>query len=221
MASRRKPVKADSDKFISMNIISKYDQAAVGWDKKVLRMGYSSAYQGFLQGHIEALKPVLDVGTGTGLFAQAWIAAGGSRDLTLVDPSKAMLRVAKRRFAAASIPVKGVATTLEDYQPASSFHTILAAHAIEHCDDPAEAIQKMAQCLSLNGKLILVVSKPHWCNWLIWMRFRHRWYAPETLCQLARAAGLDHITTHSFTSGPPSRTSLGYVFTKTLKENKC
>lgn len=204
-----------------MDIISKYDQAAVSWDKKVLRMGYSSAYQHFLQGHTAQSQPVLDIGTGTGLFADAWLAAGGSRDLTLIEPSEAMLRVAQARFAAASIPVEGIATTLENYQPTRSFHTILAAHAIEHCDDPARAMEKLSQCLCMNGKLILVVSKPHWCNWFIWLRYRHRWYAPEAMCQWARAAGLDHITTHPFTSGPPSRTSFGYVFTKTQKENAC
>lgn len=221
LAKRRKPAQTNPYRYFNMDIISKYDQAAVGWDKKVLRMGYSSAYQEFLQGHIEASHPVLDIGTGTGLFADAWLATGGSRKLTLIEPSVPMLRVAHARFAAASIPVEGIATTLENYRPTRSFHTVLAAHAIEHCDDPARAMEKLSMCLCPNGKLILVVSKPHWCNWFIWLRYRHRWYAPEALRQWAHAAGLDHVTTHTFTSGPPSRTSLGYVFVKPQKENTC
>lgn len=204
-----------------MDIVSKYDHAAERWDRKLLHLGYSGAYQRFLQDHIEPTLPVLDIGTGTGLFADAWLASGGSRDLTLMDPSDAMLRVAEARFAAASVPVDSITTRLEDYQPTRQFHSILAAHSLEHCDDPAEAIAKLAVCLSTNGKLILVVSKPHWCNWLIWLRYRHRWYAPDTLRQWAHAAGLDHVTTHPFKSGPPSRTSFGYVFTKNQKENAC
>jgi demethylmenaquinone methyltransferase/2-methoxy-6-polyprenyl-1,4-benzoquinol methylase len=132
-----------------------------------------------------------------------------------------MLRVARARFAAAMIPVASIATTLEGYQPTRSFQTVLAAHVIEHCDDPAMAMEKLSQCLCANGKLVLVVSKPHWCNWFIWLRYRHRWYAPEALLQWAQAAGLDHVTTHPFTSGPPSRTSFGYVFTKIQKEITC
>ncbi|MEO9898630.1 MAG: class I SAM-dependent methyltransferase [Paracoccaceae bacterium] len=198
-----------------MDIISKYDKAAADWDKKVLRMGYSNAYQRFLQDYIEARRPVLDIGTGTGLFADAWLAAGGSRDLTLIEPSEPMLHVARARFAAASVPVEGFATTLENYQPSHPFQTVLAAHVIEHCDDPLNAMEMLSQCLCTGGKLILVVSKPHWCNWFIWLRYRHRWYAPETVREWAYAAGLDHEATHLFTSGPPSRTSFGYVFIKT------
>ncbi|MEP1539324.1 MAG: class I SAM-dependent methyltransferase [Paracoccaceae bacterium] len=204
-----------------MDIISKYDKAALGWDKKVLRMRYSNAYQCFLQDHLETRRPVLDIGTGTGLFAAAWLAAGGSRDLTLIEPSKPMLHVARARFAGASVPVKDIATTLENYQPTHPFQTVLAAHVIEHCDDPLNAMEKLSQCLCTGGKLILVVSKPHWCNWFIWLRYRHRWYAPDALYEWAQAAGLDHETTHRFTSGPPSRTSIGYVFTKPKKENLC
>ncbi len=204
-----------------MDTVSKYNHAAERWDRKVLRLGYVNAYRQFLQNHVEPVRPVLDMGTGTGLFADAWIASGGSRDITLMDPSEAMLRVARSRFANASVCVDCIASTLEDYQPEHTFQTILAAHAIEHCDDPAAAIAKLARCLDETGKLILVVSKPHWCNWLIWLRFRHRWYAPETLRQWARKSGLSHITTHAFSVGPPSRTSFGYVFEKTALETLC
>lgn len=184
-----------------------------------MRMGYSRAYQGFLEDHIDASRPVLDIGTGTGLFAEAWLAAGGSRDLTLIEPSVPMLGVALDRFAAASLPVEGIATTLEGYQPTRSFQTILAAHVIEHCDDPMNALEKMSQCLRVGGMVILVVSKPHWCNWFIWLRYRHRWFAPEMLRHWADAAGLDHVTTHAFSSGPPSRTSFGYVFQKPKRKH--
>ncbi|MEP2784057.1 MAG: class I SAM-dependent methyltransferase [Pseudoruegeria sp.] len=204
-----------------MDIVSKYNHTAAGWDKKVLQMGYASAYQNFLGGYAEPSRSVLDVGTGTGLFADAWLAVGGSPDLTLMEPSSVMLNIAQARFTAASVPVHSIKSKLEDYSPIQQFHTILAAHAIEHCNDPSDAFAKLADCLCPNGKLILVVSKPHWCNWLIWLRYRHKWYAPTSLRQWANSVGLDHITTHSFTSGPPSRTSFGYVFTKPNKDITC
>ncbi|MEP4194814.1 MAG: class I SAM-dependent methyltransferase [Aliishimia sp.] len=153
-----------------MDIVWKYDHAAMRWDRKMRRLGYSKACQQFLPPPIEPMQPVLDVGTGTGLFADAWLVTGGSRDLTLVDPSQAMLDVARIRFSAASVAVNSFTSKLEDYQPKRRFHTVLAAHVVEHFEDPVAAMAKIADCLVPNGRLILVVSKPHWCNWLICLR---------------------------------------------------
>ncbi len=195
-----------------MDTISTYDRAAGTWDKSVQRLGYHHAYQRFLRPHVTGIGPVLDVGTGTGLFAQEWMSAGGSCDLTLMDPSTVMLNAARARFDAMNIAVNTLNVGLEDYRASNCFQTILAAHAIEHCADPAAALRELASQLLPGGRIILVISKPHWCNWLIWLRFRHRWFAPHVVRDWADAAGLTTIETHRFAAGPPARTSLGYVF---------
>jgi hypothetical protein len=68
-----------------MDLVTKYNRAAPNWDAKIHQLGYFQAYSQFLAGQTVATGSVLDVGTGTGTFAQAWIARGGSAELTLLD----------------------------------------------------------------------------------------------------------------------------------------
>jgi len=211
---RRQPACSTFAKNYGMDIVSKYNQDAANWDVKLRKRGYSNAYTQFLKKHVGSSQPTLDVGAGTGLFADAWLSAGGCRDLTLLDPSAAMLSLARKRFADPSIKLKSVQARLEDYGSGDRFGTVLAAHVLEHCYDPQGALAKLATHLGQGGQMILVVSKPHWCNWLIWLRYRHRWFSSAEVESWAKSAGLLHKTTHQFANGAPSRTSFGYVFIK-------
>ncbi|GFE64065.1 class I SAM-dependent methyltransferase [Litoreibacter roseus] len=197
-----------------MDIAGTYDRAAPRWGKQVARLGYGTAYEDFLSGHTIPDGPVLDVGTGDGIFARSWIAQNGSTDFTLLDPSAAMLEHARNQFARSGLCPRLVNSSLEGFDPDNGFCAILAAHVFEHFADPWTALSILARGLRPSGKLFLVISKPHWCNWLIWIRFRHRWFAPEQIVHMALDAGLTHQMTHDFKCGPPSRTSLGYIFTK-------
>jgi 2-polyprenyl-3-methyl-5-hydroxy-6-metoxy-1,4-benzoquinol methylase len=107
-----------------------------------------------------------------------------------------------------------VEAAMEDHCPDRRYSIILAAHVVEHAVDPATAFHRFSDWLEPQGRLVLVVSRPHWCNWLIWLRYRHRWFSEGEIIGLGRHAGLQHLATHVFTEGPPSRTSLGYVFHK-------
>jgi ubiquinone/menaquinone biosynthesis C-methylase UbiE len=91
---------------------------------------------------------------------------------------------------------------------------LLAAHLIEHFADPAAALAEMATLLRPGGRLWLVVSKPHWCNAIIWLQWRHRTYGPERVAALLDGAGFVVVEEYAFPSGPPSRTSRGYVATR-------
>mgnify|MGYP000282299840 CR=1 FL=1 len=204
-----------------MDIAAKYDRAAARWDEKLSQLGYAHAYRQLLQPHTNASHPVLDVGTGTGGFASAWLSEGGSRDLTLLDLSSHMLAKARARLEGAGTIPRIVQSSLERFDPDTRFGTILVAHVIEHCADPADAFIRMASWLSPRGQLILVASKPHWCNWLIWLRYRHNWFDASQIAALAHNAGLTRTDTHDFTAGPPGRTSRGYIFTKPKKEEPC
>lgn len=197
-----------------MEITSRYDNVASTWSKKVFRLGYARAYSGFLSSKALATGSTLDVGTGSGVFALSWIEAGGSTDLTLLDPSQAMIEQAKLLLATQGLRPKCLNHGLEELRQDITFDTILASHVLEHFADPWETMLQFASRLSHSGQLYLIVSKPHWCNWLIWLRYRHRWFQPETIVQMAVNAGLTVVYLHKFTSGPPSRTSFGYIFSK-------
>jgi len=197
-----------------MNTSTRYENAASNWSKKAIRLGYTTAYADFLSGNALQTGSVLDVGTGTGTFALSWIEAGGSTDITLLDPSKAMLKRALSQFKALDRYPKLENCAFDDFQSETEFDVILASHVLEHFDDPASAMRRFSQMLPIGGRLYLNVSKPHWCNWMIWLRFRHSWFRPEAVCQMAQDAGLVEVRIHKFLVGPPSRTSLGYIFSK-------
>ncbi len=197
-----------------MNTNAVYNRAATNWERKITRHGYGSAYGGLLKSHISTSGAVLDAGTGTGTFARVWVEAGGSRDLTLIDPSYKMLAAAQANLAAIDVAPKVEQAHVENFAPDTSYATILAAHVIEHCEAPELALRRFSDWLEPKGRLFLVVSKPHWCNWLIWLRFRHQWFTAQKVHQMAQRAGLIPRNTHIFQSGAPSRTSLGYLFVK-------
>jgi 2-polyprenyl-3-methyl-5-hydroxy-6-metoxy-1,4-benzoquinol methylase len=197
-----------------METTARYDSAAPFWDRKIESLGYGAAYREFLKRAVKPAGRVLDARTGTGALAYAWLAAGGSQELTLLDPSPSMLvraDSAVRRYGAEPVIVAAV---MEDHSPVTPYSVILAAHVVEHSPDPATAFRLFADWLEPQGRLVLVVSRPHWCNWLIWLRYRHRWFTEGEIVGLGCQAGLRHVATHAFTQGPPSRTSLGYVFLK-------
>jgi 2-polyprenyl-3-methyl-5-hydroxy-6-metoxy-1,4-benzoquinol methylase len=197
-----------------MNTSIRYENAAPTWSKKASRLGYVGAYADFFENRVVPSGRVLDVGTGTGAFAISWIEAGGSDTLTLLDPSEAMLERARAQFIQRGLGPEIINRTFEDFQSDAKFDAILASHVLEHFEHPRRAMQRFAQQLSSGGRLYLSVSKPHWCNWVIWLRFRHRWFSPEAVCKMANDAGLTEVRIHKFRTGPPSRTSLGYIFSK-------
>lgn len=197
-----------------MNTLAKYDRSAPSWGEKVSRLGYLAAYDSFFAGNTVTHGCVLDVGTGDGIFARSWIKRSGSANLTLLDPSAAMLAQAKAQFAVHGIFPQMAISGLEGFQTDVKFDAVLAAHVLEHFENPDDALYHLARLLVPGGRLFLVVSKPHWCNWLIWLQFRHKWYSANSVRRMAERAGLTHLSTHTFDIGPPSRTSLGYIFTQ-------
>jgi 2-polyprenyl-3-methyl-5-hydroxy-6-metoxy-1,4-benzoquinol methylase len=197
-----------------MELITKYNRAAPSWGSKMQKLGYVDAYSKFLNSQTLAHGPVLDAGTGTGAFAQAWVAQGGSTELSLLDPSNAMLDAAKANLRRQDVYPNIIKSRIEEHKALSPYSVVLAAHVIDHCDKPTAAFGNFYRWLEPRGKLYLVISRPHWCNWFIWLRYRHRWFNAADVLYMAQQAGFQHHQTYRFGSGPPSRTSLGYVFIK-------
>ena len=193
----------------------KYDAAAPVWADKMRLLGYHDAYLGFLASVTERAAPgtrVLDVGCGTGAFADGWAAIHGpDQDVTLLDPSREMLSRAKGTLARRGLEPAAVATPLESFAPTDPFDCLLAAHVIEHQTDPVAPLQKMRNVIKPGGALWLIVSKPHWCNAIIWFQWRHRAYAPAEVARYLTQTGWAVESEYAFPSGPPSRTSRGYL----------
>lgn len=197
--------------------LNRYDSVAPHWGDKMRTLGYYDAYLGFLTARDDRLPTapqVIDIGAGTAAFAEAWVASRGLPcSLTLLDPSLAMLErgdIALRRRGVDPRLVHGLLGQV-DLGPAN---IALAAHVIEHCDDPATALRNIRDLLRPGGSLYLVVSKPHWCNAIIWLQWRHRTFRREQILQLVRTAGFEVTRMYDFPAGPPSRTSMGLVATR-------
>ncbi|WP_239335848.1 class I SAM-dependent methyltransferase [Ruegeria sp. Ofav3-42] len=197
----------------SEKLDQKYDAAAPGWADKMRLLGYFDAYLGFLStGSAASLGDNgLDVGCGTGAFAEARAVIRPEGRVTLVEPSGKMLDQAERALAKRGVAADTARSRLEDYQSAEPFDCVLAAHVLEHCEDPTDALRRMRRLAAPAAKLWLVVSKPHWCNAIIWFQWRHRSFRPRRVAQMLEVAGWQLEAEHSFPTGPPSRTSRGYL----------
>jgi ubiquinone/menaquinone biosynthesis C-methylase UbiE len=177
-------------------------------------LGYYDGYLGFLSERNEPAfhgAHVIDVGAGTAAFAEAWVAIHGPPDeLTLLEPSLAMLERGRSALNTRGVEPRLVQALLGEVElePADQ---ILAAHVIEHCPDPLVALKQMRGLLRQGGRLHLVVSKPHWCNTIIWFQWRHRTFEKDEILELIRKAGFGIVSVYAFPSGPPSRTSCGIV----------
>ena len=181
-------------------------------------LGYYDGYLGFLSAQLGLGKDaahVLDVGAGTAAFSEAWVAINGPPvgSVTLLEPSKAMLERGKAALNARGVEPHLVQALLGEIElePADQ---VLAAHIIEHCPDPLVALQQLHRVTKPEGVLHLVVSKPHWCNAIIWLQWRHRTFGETEILQLMDRAGFNVESGYAFPSGPPSRTSRGIVATK-------
>ncbi len=199
----------------STDLTQQYDKASGRWRDKMRTLGYYDAYLGFLSGpqtRSDGAVDVLDIGAGTGAFAEAWVAVNGApRALTLLEPSSPMLARAASALKVRGVIAKSVEGTLEKPKAATPCDEVLVAHVIEHCADPLTALKQIRALTKDGGRLHLVVSKPHWCNAIIWLQWRHRTFKPQEIQDLLTQAGFTLEQTYDFPSGPPSRTSFGLI----------
>lgn len=193
---------------------TRYDNAAPRWGDKMRALGYYDGYLGFLSAPQQTRSDnvhVVDIGSGTAAFSEAWVAINGApRKLTLLDPSRRMLEAGHAALSRRQVDANLLAGRLGD-KTAEPADIALAAHVIEHCPDPLIALRHIRAMLHPGGHLHLVVSKPHWCNAIIWLQWRHRTFRKDEIVSLLGQAGFDVRYMYDFPSGPPSRTSRGIV----------
>ncbi|MGC1427671.1 MAG: class I SAM-dependent methyltransferase [Albidovulum sp.] len=196
----------------ALNLITAYDRIATRWQFGLERLGYPRAYQ-----HLFRCMPemqatsTLDIGCGTGAFSEALLDAGHNRPdrLTLLDLSVPMLCVAKSRLQG-RVPDLAVCNLPIGAELGCRFDLILAAHVFEHLDDPAAALQWACRHLTPGGRIVLAISKPHWCTALIRLRWKNRAMRPAYVLNLLTTAGFKIAHHIPFVQGPPARTSAGY-----------
>jgi ubiquinone/menaquinone biosynthesis C-methylase UbiE len=195
-----------------------YDAAAHSWQGGLERLGYPDAYADLMRRAVPdiysvPMGQVLDVGTGTGAFADAWLAhAGGADRLDLLDMSDPMLQAAQRRLTGKAHRISLLHAMLGDASvPDAAYDVVLCAHVVEHVPNPQQALRWLGARLRPGGVLILAVSRPHWCTALIRARWGNSANAPTRFESLLQDAGLQDVAILPFPAGPPSRTSCGYA----------
>jgi SAM-dependent methyltransferase len=196
----------------------RYDAVALRWQEMLSGLGYPEAYAVLAREHgarTEQLvcRRVLDVGTGTGALAAAVSDAQGRLlALDLLDISPAMLAIAKDRLETSAACVRTFPGAIGQMRlVARSYDAVLCAHTLEHLDDPEEGIAWMRHLLHPGGQLVLAVSKPHWCTALIRWRWGNRAYPPAEVVAMLKRQGFADVRVVPFPSGPPRRTSCGYI----------
>ena len=189
-----------------------YDVAETGWQDGISKLGFVEAYERLMAQCPKSRVPqpkVMDVGTGTGAFANAWIITHGAPGtLTLTDISPAMLASAPSRLPKARAIHAGLGTAMPDVPPQD---VVLCAHVIEHLDDPIAALQWLYDRLTPGGHIVMAISKPHWCTALVRWRWGNAAYPPQKAQEMLARVGFHDVCAHPFAKGPPSRVSHGYI----------
>lgn len=150
---------------------------------------------------------VLDAGCGTGEFVFPLLRAKYGHTLTLhgYDLSRAMLAVAKKKFPFARLTA-GPAEKLPFRN--HSFNLIVSREALEHLENPQQAVYEFYRVLKPSGSL--VVSTPSWFGLIApfyWikrilgkMQPIDNWWTPFSLRRTLRRAG---FSVDTFTSVCP------------------
>lgn len=191
-----------------------YDRAARSWQAGIDKLGYPGAYDHLMRAvHPEPAERVIDVGTGSGAFAAAYLrAAAPPRELDLLDPIPAMLREAETRLAGTGPMITSLLGGIGATDvPEGAYDTVLTAHVIEHVTDPGAALTWLARRLRPGGRLYLSASRPHWCTALLRWKWGHAAWRPDRMCAMLARAGLTEVSHIPYRAGPPSRTSAGYT----------
>lgn len=200
-----------------MTVAAQYDRYSKKWAPMLEQKGFVAAYKSLFDDLQISVRnrSVCDLGTGSGDFALALARSTPDRmNLTVVDPSGAMLRQAVSRLSPYCDHLQDHRLLLEDYGGGQRHDIVLAAHVLEHCLDPLAALHRMYALLRPGGIAILSVSKPHFCQWLIWLRWRHRWYSEMHLRAMCSEAGFSDVARYGFPAGIPRRVSHAIVARK-------
>jgi ubiquinone/menaquinone biosynthesis C-methylase UbiE len=221
---------------LNHHLTERYEQVATKWHATVLGLGYQQGYRDFIA-HADPVSriksaagqtTVIDVGAGTAAFSLALVEHFGTDFRPdLLDSSQAMLGVAMENlrrvgvqataihanfdFVANSDARHGTAAVARAFDPLGKYDLILCAHLIEHLPDPLDSLAGVKRLLLPGRLLLLVVSQPHWCSALVWLKWRHRVFGKSAVLDALQHAGFSRSESFHFKNGPPRRTSIAYM----------
>jgi ubiquinone/menaquinone biosynthesis C-methylase UbiE len=151
------------------------------------------------------IRSLLDLGTGTGRMLELF---GPQLERGLgLDLSLDMLAVARARLDRAGLKQCSVrqGDIYDLAMPKNSFDAVVIHQVLHFLDDGARAIQEAARVLRPGGRLLVVDFAPHDLEFLRDEHAHRRLgFAPETVTQWMKAAGLDVLSQQSLAPEPTS-----------------
>ena len=136
------------------------------------------------------VSSVLDVGTGAGVFAQAF--AERSLRVTGIDPNRELLEAARAAVPAGSF-IEATAESLPF--PDGSFDLVFLAHVLHETDNPEAALREARR---VAGKRVAILEWP-WRKDEQGPPLEHR-LKPEQVTEAARRAGFTAVERIELTS---------------------
>ncbi len=180
---------------------------AVEWDRirklHVADAAVEEAICGALAG--APMRSLLDLGTGTGRMLEL-LGPQIERGLGL-DLSLDMLALARTRLDRAGLKHCSVrqGDIYDLALPKDSFDVVVIHQVLHFLDDGARAIHEAARVLRPAGRLLVVDFAPHDLEFLRDQHAHRRLgFAPETVAQWMKAAGLDLLLEQSLPPEPAS-----------------
>ncbi len=175
-----------------------YDRAARTYDR--FWAGYVRETVDLLEA-VARVRPgerVLDVGCGTGAFAERLVGFDPHIAITGVDVSGGMLAEARRKTAGAPNARFLQASAEALPFPDASFAVVVSASALHYVPDPAQGVREMARVLRPGGRLALL----DWDRGRWWMAVMDRFLTvadpahghtltADEIARLMTDAGLD------------------------------
>src|SRR5262249_1264779 len=184
-----------------------FRQRAAQWDRiRKLHVADEAVEVAILAALADApIRTLLQLGPGTGRL----LALPGpqiERGLGL-DLSLDMLSLARARLDRAGLKHCSVrqGDIYDLALPKDSFDAVIVHQVLHFLDDGARAIQEAARVLRPAGRLLVVDFAPHDLEFLRDEHAHRRLgFAPETVTQWMKAAGLDVVLQHSLAPEPAS-----------------
>jgi SAM-dependent methyltransferase len=131
----------------------------------------------------------LEVGSGIGLYAADWRAAGVPR-LTVSEADTGRLQVLRERFAAdPAVVVRELAVPIAEQ---ASYSSVVAYNVLEHIEDDAGALRAFRELVRPGGRVVVLVPAfPSALGRFDRAIGHHRRYRKRALRAAAESAGLE------------------------------
>ena len=127
-------------------VITFFDKRASDWDCHQERNEETIAFI-LDKGEITKGKKVLDVACGTGILFSDYLNRGA--DVSGVDISSGMLRIAKKKFP----DIQLICEDAEEYEFEKDYDSVMIYNAFPHFSNPEKLIGNLGKALKIGGRL--------------------------------------------------------------------